>query len=300
MKGGPCCAHAAQLLGVNELDVLGGSRLAAGVGARGDALNRLQGWLRWLTVEQWAAIDAQYRKQPLPSFQSAAVLLTAALALVIPKYFGSPGSFDDFPFLVRAFSGLPYPDLHPHLFWAAFKLVHYGLLPYLCIRLVLKDRLRNFGVRVLWEPKVWLLYLGLIALVLPLTYAASGSAAFLRTYPKYAGAGESLGQFFTWEIAYAFQFLMLEFFFRGFLCFALARSIGSLALFVMVIPYSMIHLNKPMAECLGSILTGLALGTVALRTGSIFGGVAVHCVIAWGMDLSALAQKGKLASLFGG
>ena len=82
--------------------------------------------------------------------------------------------------------------------------------------------------------------------------------------------------------------------------FALARSIGSLAVFVMVVPYSMIHLSKPLAECLGSILTGIVLGTVALRTKSIFGGVAVHCMVAWGMDLSALAQKGKLQNLFGG
>jgi hypothetical protein len=266
----------------------------------GETLNRALLLLRRVTLEQWAAIDRQYRQEPLPNLKSAAVLLTATLALVVPKYFGSPSSFDDFPFLVRAFSGLPYPDLHPHLFWAAFKLVHYGLLPYLCIRLVLKDRVSSFGVRIVWEPKVWLLYLSLVALVLPLTYLASGSAAFLRTYPKYAGAGDSLGQFFAWEVAYAFQFVMLEFFFRGFLCFALARSIGSLAVFVMVVPYAMIHLNKPPAECLGSILTGLALGTLALRTGSIFGGIVVHCVIAWGMDLSALAQKGKLWSLFGG
>lgn len=265
-------------------------------------MNRALLLLRRLTIEQWAAIDRQYRQepQPLPDLKAGAVLVTAALALVIPKYFGRPGTFDDFPFVVRAFSGLPYPDLHPHLFWAAFKLVHYGLLPYLCIRFVFKDRVSSFGVRVVWEPKVWLLYLGLIGLVLPLTYLASANPAFLRTYPKYAGAGDSLGQFFTWEVAYAFQFLMLEFFFRGFLCFALARSIGSLAVFVMVVPYAMIHLNKPLAECLGAILTGVVLGTLALRTRSIFGGVAVHCVIAWGMDLSALAQKGKLSSLFGG
>ncbi len=261
--------------------------------------NRALLLLRRITLDQWAAIDQQHRQEPLPNFKSAAVLLTATLALIVPKYFGSPSSFDDFPFLVRAFSGLPYPDLHPHLFWAGFKLVHYGLLPYLCIKLVLKDRVSSFGARIVWEPKVWLLYLSLIALVLPLTYLASGSAAFLRTYPKYAGAGDSLQQFFTWELAYAFQFVMLEFFFRGFLCFALARSIGSLAVFVMVVPYAMIHLNKPPAECVGSILTGLVLGTLALRTGSIFGGIAVHCVIAWGMDLSALAQKGKLWSLFG-
>ncbi len=263
-------------------------------------LNRALALLQRATIDQWAAIDAQYRREPLPSLSAAAVLVTAAISLVIPKYFGSPASFHHFPFVVRAFSGLPYPDLHPHLFWASFKLVHYGLLPYLCIRLVLKDHLSSFGVRIVWEPKVWLLYLALLALVLPLTYLASTNSAFLRTYPKYAGAGDSLGQLFAWEGAYAFQFLMLEFFFRGFLCFALARSIGSLAVFVMVVPYAMIHLSKPLAECLGSILTGVVLGTVALRTRSIFGGVVVHCVVAWGMDLSALAQKGKLSTLWGG
>lgn len=263
-------------------------------------LTRILPLLRRITLDQWVAIDHEYRREALPNFRAAAVLLTAAIALVIPRYFGSPSSFEKFPFLVEWFSPLPHPDLHPHLFWAAFKLVHYGLLPFLCIKLVLKGKLRDYGVRFVWEPKVWLLYAGMLALVLPLTYLASGSPAFLRTYPKYEGAGDSLMQFFSWEVAYAFQFLMLEFFFRGFLCFALARSIGSLAVFVMVVPYAMIHLSKPMAECFGSILTGIVLGTVALRTGSIFGGVAVHCMVAWGMDLSALAQKGKLTSLFGG
>jgi Type II CAAX prenyl endopeptidase Rce1-like len=257
-------------------------------------------FLRWATFEQWLAIDREYRQNSLPNFKSAAVLITAALALVIPRYFGSPLSFEERPRLIHFFAGLPYPDLHPHLFWAAFKIVHYGILPALCIKLVLKGDLKSHGLRWVWEPKIWAIYAGMVAIVLPLTYLASGTQAFLHTYPKYAGAGDSLTQFFLWEFAYAFQFLMLEFFFRGFLCFALARSIGSLAVFVMVVPYAMIHLNKPFAECLGAIVAGITLGTVALRSGSIFGGVAVHCVVAWTMDLAALAQKGKLAGLFGG
>lgn len=256
--------------------------------------------LRSLTIEQWAAIDREHRRDTLPNLGAAAVLVTAAVALVIPRFFGSPRSFQRFPFLVEAFAALPYPDLHPHLFWAAFKLIHYGVLPWLCLRFVLRQKLAECGVRWVWEPKVWLLYAGMLALVLPLTYVASGNDAFLRTYPKYAGAGESLEQFFLWEVAYSFQFLMLEFFFRGFLCFALARSIGSLAVFVMVVPYAMIHLGKPLPEALGSIFTGIVLGTVALRTGSIYGGVVVHCAVAWAMDLAALAQKGKLGALFGG
>jgi hypothetical protein len=256
--------------------------------------------LKKLTIDQWAAIDREYLSEATPNSHARAILVTAAIALVIPKYFGSPSSFQNFPWLVAAFADYPYPDLHPQLFWAAFKLIHYGLLPYLCIKLVLKSDLRAHGVRFVWEPKVWLLYAGLLLFVLPLTYLAAGTSSFLRTYPKYAGAGDSLPQLLLWEFAYAFQFLMLEFFFRGFLNFALARRIGSLSIFVMIVPYAMIHLAKPMAECLGSILTGIVLGTVALRTRSIYGGVVVHCVVAWSMDLFALAEKGRLSQLFGG
>jgi membrane protease YdiL (CAAX protease family) len=59
----------------------------------------------------------------------------------------------------------------------------------------------------------------------------------------------------------------------------------------------MIHFSKPLAECLGSILAGIALGTVALRTGSIWGGVLVHCLVAWSMDLLALYRTGQLGRL---
>jgi hypothetical protein len=118
-------------------------------------------------------------------------------------------------------------------------------------------------------------------------------------YPKYRAAGASWAQLLTWEAIYGLQFLMLEFFFRGFMLFALARQLGSLAIFVMVVPYSMIHFGKPMAECVGSILAGIALGTIALRTGSFAGGVMVHCTVAWGMDLFALLRTGALQRLLG-
>jgi len=253
-------------------------------------------WLRHFTIDQWRAIDAQYRSESLPSMRAALVLIAAALGLVLPRYFGQERAFASSPFS-GLFSVVPYADLRPHLYWAAFKLVNYGLIPFLCIKLVLRSNVREHGVRWVREPRVWLLYTAMVACVVPLAYAASMTDAFLRTYPKYSGAGDSWEQFLLWEVAYGFQFLMLEFFFRGFLIFALARYIGSLAIFVMVVPYAMIHFGKPLAECLGSILAGAALGTIALRTGSIWGGVFVHCAVAWSMDCFALAQTGKLEAL---
>jgi uncharacterized protein len=258
------------------------------------SLAQLRSWIRRATVEQWAIIDRAHPRPPTGDLRAPLVLVTAAICLIIPKHFGSPESFHRFPWLVAAFSGLPYADLHPHLFWSLSKLLNYGLLPWLCIRFVLGSTLAEHGLRFAWEPKVWALYAAMLAVVLPLAYLVASTPAFSRTYPKYAGASESLQQLILWEAAYAFQFLMLEFFFRGFLIFALARWLGSLAIFVMVVPYAMIHLSKPLLECVGSIFAGIALGTIALRTRSIYGGVIVHSAVGFGMDLFALLAKGKL------
>ena len=253
-----------------------------------------------VTVEPWRAIDAQYRSESLPDLRPAWVLVTAAVALVLPRFIGQERHLREYPLLGALFADLPYPSLHPHLYWALFKLVNYGLLPYLCIKLVLRRPLHDFGIVFVENRRILATYAGMLLLVAPFVYWASTTASFLRTYPKYDYAGESLGQLLIWEAAYGLQFLLLEFFFRGFLIFALARWIGSLAIFVMVVPYAMIHLGKPFAECMGSIIAGIALGTVALRTGSIWGGVAVHCAVGWGMDLLALARTGKLQHLFSG
>jgi membrane protease YdiL (CAAX protease family) len=261
-------------------------------------LTTLKALLSKVTVEQWHAIDTEYRTETLPDLRPAAVLVTAALALVLPRFFGQERALDDYPQLAALFAGLPYPSLHPHVWWAVFKLFNYGLLPLLCIKLVLKRPLADFGVRWVENRRIIAMYASMLLVVAPFVYWASTTHAFLRTYPKYDDAGESLPQLVIWELAYALQFLMLEFFFRGFLIFSLARYIGGLAVFVMVVPYAMIHLGKPLAECLGSIVAGVALGTIALRTGSIWGGVGVHCAVAWSMDLLALARTGKLQHLF--
>jgi uncharacterized protein len=256
-------------------------------------------WLGSTSRRLAAEIDARYRTESLPSLRPAAVLVIAALSLTLPRFFGQERALVDYPALAQLLRELPYPTLHPHLWWALFKLFNYGLLPWLCIRLVLRQPLREFGLRGVHSRRDLLTYAGMLALVAPFIYWASTTRAFLRTYPKYADAGDSLGQLLVWEAAYGLQFVMLEFFFRGFLLFGLARYIGSLSVFVMVVPYAMIHLGKPLAECMGSIVAGIALGTIALRTGSIWGGVAVHCAVGWGMDLLALARTGKLQHLFG-
>ena len=50
----------------------------------------------------------------------------------------------------------------------------------------------------------------------------------------------------------------------------------------------MIHYPKPMGESIGAILAGLALGYLALKNRSVWGGAALHWSVALTMDLAAI------------
>lgn len=65
-------------------------------------------------------------------------------------------------------------------------------------------------------------------------------------------------------------------------------------MWIMCVPYLMIHFPKLWPEALGAILFGFFLGILALRSRSIWGGVMVHVTIALTMDLAALLRKGEL------
>ena len=69
-------------------------------------------------------------------------------------------------------------------------------------------------------------------------------------------------------------------------------------MFAMTVPYVMIHFRKPLPETFGAFFAGIALGTLALRTRSIYGGVIIHVSIAWSMDFFVLFHGGVVERLF--
>jgi membrane protease YdiL (CAAX protease family) len=62
----------------------------------------------------------------------------------------------------------------------------------------------------------------------------------------------------------------------------------------MVVPYCMIHFGKPFLEALAAIAAGIVLGTLALKTRSIWCGVLIHVSVAISMDVAALVQRGEI------
>ena len=61
---------------------------------------------------------------------------------------------------------------------------------------------------------------------------------------------------------------------------ALRRSFGSGAIFAMAVPYCMIHFGKPFLEANGAIVAGIALGSLSMKTKSIYQGFFVHITVA--------------------
>ncbi len=222
-------------------------------------------------------------------------MVFVAVMLTLQRYFGGRGFFKRH--LAGAVAHWPLPDFHPHLYWVLGCTVTYFVIPALFVKLVWKERIRDYGWRFRGMARHIPLYLAMFLVVAPFVVAASSGPAFLKRYPFYHGAADSWTQLLLWELAYGFQFLSLEFFFRGFMVFTLARYLGAYAVFAMVIPYTMIHFGKPFAETLGAVIAGTVLGTLSLRTRSIIGGIGIHVAVAWSMDLLALWRKGAFAHL---
>jgi uncharacterized protein len=235
------------------------------------------------------------------------VLLVAAIALTFNHFLSRDGAW--LVSLTRALGARSVSRHLDHAFnasahaqfwllveWAVVQIATYVVPAVLTIRLVLHARVRDFGCRTRGIAPFARPYAVLYLLALPFLVVASFSADFQARYPFYDLAPHEhfWPYLWCWWGLYALQFVSLELFFRGFLVHGLVPRFGWLAVPVMVVPYNMLHYGKPMPEALAAIVGGLVLGTLAIRTRSIWWGAALHISIAATMDVLSLWHHGRL------
>ena len=187
-------------------------------------------------------------------------------------------------------------DFNQLTYWAIVMIATYVLPAVLCIKFVFHERVRDYGLSAKGIGANARVYLVLFGIAFPVIVAASFAPAFQERYPFYHPiAGHPLGPYlYLWWVLYWFQFIALEFFFRGFMVHGLEPRLGWAAIFAMVVPYNMLHYGKPMPEALAAIVGGIVLGTLALKTRSIWLGASLHISIAVAMDVFALWHLGRL------
>jgi membrane protease YdiL (CAAX protease family) len=229
--------------------------------------------------------------------KTIAVLLTACVMLTLQNYVFRNGSFAQVPALLEWLGGndMAYwirvrissvqdRQLAELLFWA------------LVIKVVFRERIADYGLRLRGIFGSSWLYVAMFAFMAGPLVLASQTDAFQAKYPFYhLQCGEPFWpRLWVWELAYVVQFFALEFFFRGFMVHGLRPRFGIYAIFVMTVPYCMIHFSKPMAETFGAIGAGVVLGLMSLKTRSIWLGACLHVAVAMSMDFLSLWHKGML------
>ena len=160
----------------------------------------------------------------------------------------------------------------------------------------MRERIADYGLNFRGILRSSWVYLAMFLFMVGPLVLASQTEAFQAKYPFYhLQPGEPFWpRLWIWEMAYVAQFFALEFFFRGFMVHGLRQRFGIYAVFVMTVPYCMIHFGKPMAETFGAIGAGIILGLMSLKTRSIWFGACLHVAVAMSMDFLSLWHKGML------
>lgn len=245
-----------------------------GVGAT--AWARLRAWLAAAPAYPPVAADqrtVEFLGLRVPARATAAVMLVALLLLL--DYHGEMTG------LVAAATGWSTAD------GADFKRVQ-GVgrvlllagVPLLAIVLGFRDRPGRYGLRVGdWRAGA-AIGLGGAIVMTPVVLAIAHVPDFAAYYAPQAAPP---AQVFATT---ALDVLPSEFFFRGFLLFALLRAVGPIAVVLATLPFAFSHLGKPEIETLSTLGGGVLYGWLDWRTGSVLWSGLTHT---WILGLVVLA-----------
>mmetsp|Transcript_10489 Transcript_10489/g.24297 ORF Transcript_10489/g.24297 Transcript_10489/m.24297 type:complete len:295 (+) Transcript_10489:212-1096(+) len=263
----------------------------------------------WKTLDEEAhAWNTARLAKGLPDFRPWAVFAIAAVILAWQEYYGSGRFYRAHiaPWLCDLDQKFPtwiqynkYQVLYGYIWWELSLVLGYVFFPFMCWKILFpKDALLDFGLRTrgfLQHSRIYGLFL--LLLILAVVFASFRSS-FVGYYPCYRLASRSWYDLLLWEAIYLPGFFALELFFRGWWLVALRKSLGSAAIFSMTVPYCMIHFGKPYLETMGTVMGAIALGSLSMKTKSVYQGTLLHITLALSMDLLALWQRNAFPTAF--
>ena len=256
----------------------------------------------FLTIPKlvWHSVKSFFVERPGQIFGSAFILLMLwgyhgeleLLKFLWPSWRGPGMDIGNRPQLL---SWVPW-DHELISFWGGALLL--VVIPILIIKFGYKQSLAEYGLALPPPGRralaVWS-FITLMAVCLPAFYLGAQDAGMQHVYPFYKSFS-STGQFLIYELTYLPFFIAIEFIFRGYLLFGLAgvrddeirQGSGGVAgvfyfhryaLLIQMLSYTAWHLGKPVPELWGTLVWGLAAGSVAYASRSIWPVVAAHFLL---------------------
>jgi len=228
-------------------------------------------------------------------FQPVFVLVSSIVLFTVFWYFGRGQAYVDY-WQATLSDGSAMEPMYSFFYFVFCSVLFRTVLPILCIKWVLRKRLRDFGYALRGSGEGAWIYLGLFLAMIPLVIYASTTPAFQSFYPQFKGVihgGEVAWEHvLAFELIYGMLFVSGESFWRGYMVFGLEEKFGKYGILIMMIPYVMSHYEKPFLETLGAVVAGSVLGYLALKHRNFWLGGLVHWGVAVLMDFMALYQLG--------
>jgi len=213
------------------------------------------------------------------------LLLSVPVILLVYIYHGMDEAFARY---FSHLSSLYYFDIYRYVYQFLTTLVLFFLFPLIIIKLVFKEKLKNYGL-TLGDKRYGLRFIIITIplIVTPIIILGSHMPQVRAEYPLSKLVQDNASVFLLYEFSYVLLYYVgWEFFFRGYMLFGLKEKFGdTYAILLQVIPSALLHFNKPESEFLGSIVLGIVLGYLALRTRSILYPLIIHSCIGVFTDL---------------
>jgi membrane protease YdiL (CAAX protease family) len=158
------------------------------------------------------------------------------------------------------------------------------IIPLAIILLVWREDPRRYGLRLGdWRLGLVVVVLGVAVMTVAIWFL--GRLPDFRAYYTDTIAGRPMWRLI---IDTGVDLLAWEFFFRGWLMWALARKYGTDAIWLQVIPFALMHVWKPEIEQLSTLFGGAVLGLLAWKTKSFIWGWLLHWfMMAWVLVVAA-------------
>lgn len=219
-----------------------------------------------------------------PLYMSAA----ASWLLMLYQYHGGqPHMPEWFHEASSAVFGFELVAFHQHM-WSHLSCVVLLMLAPLLMCWVMEGWTpRDLGFRVKGAGLETLVVVGMWAFMVPLVYWVHDMPSFASTYPRLPAVSTDARMYLLFEGMYLVKWVAWEFFFRGFMLFGFGKDFLRKAILVSTIPFVLMHYGKPELEMAASMLAGVILCFISLRSRSIWPGVLLHWLVASTMDFMA-------------
>lgn len=226
----------------------------------------MRNWIRLETDRLATALGRLDRR-------TVTVLATAAALVILQDAVGSRRFFYDA--LSEHFPG-EYTGLLAWIWRFLVQGVTGFVLPLAILCGLFRQSARNAGL----GPGDWkfagLAMAGYLPVVIAGTWFLSASPAFQAQYPHYGPAETDWTIFLIYEACFLFYWIGWEYLWRGFMLFGTAHTFGAYAIFIQAIPFTLLHLDKPLPETVLSLVGGIVLGAVVWRCRSFWIAVPIH------------------------